>query len=442
MKLKERLKSLHRYRVIGKVSGVTGPVIEAILPKVSIGDSCILENGLETEVVGFKNGKTLLMAFDDTKGIRVGSKIYANLHPITVGVGKDLLGTVIDPFGNPLNKDHIEYENCFYLRNDFINPFMRERIKEPLDIGIRSINALLTIGKGQRIGIFAGAGVGKSTLLGMIARYTEADINVIALIGERGREVKEFIEDNLGKEGLKKSVVITATSEQTPLSKIRAAYAATAIANYFSNQGKNVLFLLDSLTRLAMAQREIGLAIGEPPTTKGYTPSVFSLLPKIIEQAGNFKGRGSITGIYTVLVEGDDIHSDPVGDAALGFLDGHIILSRELANKRVYPAVDIQKSVSRLVNQLVSEEILEYQSIFIDLLSTYKEAEEMINLGLYKKGTSPKIDLAIDVFPKLENFLKQNINETVNIQESFAQLKALIDEIKKEGGARYGISWS
>jgi flagellum-specific ATP synthase len=439
MKLKERLKNLPKYKIKGKVVGVTGPIIEAVLPKVSIGDSCLLENGLEAEVVGFKNEKTLLMAFDDTKGIKANSLIEACMNQVSIGVSEELLGSVIDPFGNPLNKEKIQYTNFFYLKNDFINPMERSRITEPLDLGIRSINSLLTVGKGQRIGIFAGAGIGKSTLLGMISRYTEADVNVIALVGERGREVREFIEDNLGEEGLKKSVVVVATSEQTPLAKIRAVFAATAIAKYFSNLGKNVLFLLDSLTRLAMAQREIGLAVGEPPTTKGYTPSVFSLLPKVIEQAGNFEGKGSITGIYTVLVEGDDISMDPVGDAALGFLDGHIVLSRDMANKRIYPAVDVLKSVSRLMPQLVNDEILSNYSKFMDIEATYREAEDMVNLGLYKKGTSPKIDLSIAVHPYLENFLKQKVDEKITLNESFTQLKNLMEFVKKEG-VKYGIN--
>lgn len=430
MKLKERLKNLPKFITKGRIVGVSGPIIEAYLPNVSIGDSCYLENGLETEVVGFRDGKTLLMAYDDTYGIKVGSFVEAALEPVNVGVGEELLGTVIDPFGNPLNKPYIRFENKYYLRNDPINPMQRGRISEPLDVGIRSINALLTVGKGQRIGIFAGAGVGKSTLLGMISRYTEADVNVIALIGERGREVREFIEDNLRQEGLAKSVVVTATSDQTPLAKVRAVYTAIAIANYFSNKNKNVLFLVDSLTRLAMAQREIGLAIGEPPTSKGYTPSVFSLLPKIIEQAGTFEGKGSITGIYTVLVEGDDVSSDPVADAAVGFLDGHIILSKAMAQKRIFPAVDVLKSISRLTPQLVDEQVLNMQAKFISLLATYKEAEDMVHMGLYQKGSSPKLDLAIDHYEQLEEFLKQSVNTKKNFKESLQDLEKIVKTIE------------
>lgn len=429
MKLKERLKSLPKYKVKGKIVGVSGPIIEAVLPKVSIGDACVFENGMEAEIVGFKNSKTLLMSYDDTKGVKVGSYVEAKLEPLKIGVDEELLGTVVDPFGNPLNKEAIKYSNYYYIKNDPINPLKRERIKEPLDMGIRSINALLTVGKGQRVGIFASAGLGKSTLLGMVSKFTDADVNVIALIGERGREVREFIEDNLGKEGLKKSVVVVATSDQTPLAKIRAAYSALAIANFFSNKGKNVLFLVDSLTRLAMAQREIGLAIGEPPTTKGYTPSVFSLLPKVIEQAGTFSDRGSITGIYTVLVEGDDISLDPVADAAVGFLDGHIVLSRAMAQKRVFPAIDVLKSISRLTPQIVSEDILKMQSKYFEMESAYREAEEMINLGLYKTGSSKKIDTAIKYHKDLENFLRQNFNEKVDLERSFKELSQLIAKI-------------
>ena len=440
MKLKERLKRIPRYKIKGKIAGVTGPIIEAHLPKVSIGDSCVLENKVEAEVVGFKDGKTLLMAYDDTKGISVGSWIESSQEPVSIGVGEDLLGCVVDPFGKPLNKDSFVPSYQYYLKNEIVNPLKRARITQPLDVGIRSINALLTIGKGQRIGIFAGAGVGKSTLLGMISRYTEADVNVIVLVGERGREVREFIEDNLGEEGLKKSVVVVATSDQPPLAKIRAVYTAVAIANYFSNMGRDVLFLVDSLTRLAMAQREIGLAVGEPPTTKGYTPSVFALLPKFIEQAGNFVGRGSITGIYTVLVEGDDISMDPVADAAMGFLDGHIVLSRELANKRIFPAIDVLKSVSRLMPQLVDDDILKYQAIFMDLETTYRESEDMINLGLYKKGTTPKIDLAIQMHKEMEEFIKQDMKMKVSFEESINQLEELIEKIRKEG-LSYGINW-
>ncbi|WP_457569744.1 FliI/YscN family ATPase [Desulfurobacterium sp.] len=439
--MKERLKNLPRYKIVGKVTGVKGPLIESALPKVCLGDFCTIDGKVEAEVVGFKDGRTLLMAYSDTTGISVGSQIEPKPGSVKIGVSRELLGTVIDPFGNPLNRDRITYTDFTYLQGESINPLKRDRIREPLDLGIRSINALLTVGKGQRIGIFSGAGVGKSTLMGMIARYTSADVNVIVLVGERGREVREFIEDNLGEEGLKKSVVVVATSDQPPLAKIRAVLTGCAIAEYFSSQNNDVLLLLDSLTRLAMAQREIGLTVGEPPTTKGYVPSVFSLLSKVIERAGNFTGQGSITGIYTVLVEGDEIALDPVADAAVGFLDGHIVLSRALANRRIFPAIDILKSISRLTPQLVSEEVLKWQSFFIDLEATYRESQDMINLGLYKKGTNPKIDLAIAVHDKMEEFMKQRIEERVSLEESLSSLKSLIEYISNEGG-KYGYQWT
>ncbi|SMP13805.1 flagellum-specific ATP synthase [Desulfurobacterium pacificum] len=437
--MKERLRSLPKYKVIGRVSGVKGNVVEATLPKVHIGDFCTIDSSIEAEVVGFKDGKTLLMAYSDTTGISLGSRIESKIAGLKIGVSKDLLGLILDPFGNPLNAEKFVPTDFVPLKAEPINPLKRDRIKEPLDLGVRAINGLLTIGKGQRVGIFSGAGVGKSTLLGMVSRYTDADVNVVALIGERGREVREFIEDNL-KNGLEKSVVVVATSDMPPLAKVRAAFTACAIAEYFSDMGKNVLLLIDSLTRFAMAQREIGLAVGEPPTSKGYTPSVFTLMAKLVERAGNFLGGGSITGIYTVLVEGDDISMDPVADAAVGFLDGHIVLSRELANRRLYPAIDIVRSISRLTPQIVSEEILEFQSIVMDVESTYKENSDVITLGLYKRGTSPKIDLAIDAHEKIENFIRQKVDEKIDLYRSFEDLRGLVEYIKVQG-ERYGYRW-
>ncbi len=438
MKLEERLKQIKKYKITGKVVGVVGPLIEAILPEVSIGDACEIED-IEAEVIGFKDGKTLLMVYSDTKGIKVGSKVKAKNTFPKADVGECLLGKVIDAFGKPIDGSYINCKEKVNIHLEPVNPLERERVNEVFDTGIRVINGLLTIGKGQRIGILAGAGVGKSSLLGMIAKFSNADVNVIALIGERGREVREFIEDNLGEEGLRKSVVIVSTSDQPPLAKIRASILANAIAKYFSNKGKDVLLMFDSLTRLAMAQREVGLTVGEPPTTKGYTPSVFSLLPKIIETSGKFK-KGSITGIYTVLVEGDDISSDPIADSAVGFLDGHIVLSRDFANKRIFPAVDILRSISRLTPQLVDEKILNMQKAVIELENAYREAEDMINLGIYKKGSNPKIDLALDIHEEIINFIKQGLNEKVNFAESLKQLEDLYKKIQTEG-LRYGIGY-
>jgi flagellum-specific ATP synthase len=307
-----------------------------------------------------------------------------------------------------------------------LNPLDRNRVKDPLDVGVRSINGLLTCAKGQRIGILAGTGVGKSMLMGMIARNTNADVNVIALIGERGREVKEFIEENLGPEGLKKSVVIAATSDQPPLVRLRGAYIATTIAEFFRDQGKDVILMMDSVTRFAMAQREIGLSVGEPPTTRGYTPSVFSMLPKLLERAGTNPGDGSITGLYTVLVEGDDLN-EPISDAVRAILDGHIVLSRELASHNHYPAVDILNSISRLMIDVVSKEHQELSMQFNDILATYREAADLINIGAYAKGSNAKIDLAIAKIDRMNQFLRQGMNEQVGLAETIIQLKAIVE---------------
>lgn len=438
--MKERLKRIPKYRVIGKVEGVKGAIIEARLPKVHIGDFCQVNGSIEAEVVGFREGKTLLMAYDDTAGITIGTKVEARLSGVKIGVSPQILGSVIDPFGRVLNGREFTPTDYVPLKPSPVNPLERGRINSPLDLGIRAINGLLTVGRGQRIGIFAGAGVGKSTLLGMISRYTDADVNVVALIGERGREVREFIEDNLGS-GLERSVVVVATSDMPPLAKIRAAYTACAIAEYFSSMKKNVLLLIDSLTRFAMAQREIGLSVGEPPTSKGYTPSVFSSLARLVERAGNFVGGGSITGIFTVLVEGDEISLDPVADAAVGLLDGHIVLSRELANRRLFPAIDVLRSISRLTPQVVSQEVLELQSVVFELETVYRENQDVIQLGLYKRGSSPMIDLSIFAHERLESFIKQGIDERVGLEESFRELSGLVKSIIKEG-ERYGIKWN
>jgi len=308
-----------------------------------------------------------------------------------------------------------------------LNPLDRNRVQEPLDVGVRAINGLLTCAKGQRIGILAGTGVGKSILMGMIARNTSADVNVIALIGERGREVKEFIEENLGPEGLKRSVVIAATSDQPPLVRLRGAFIATTIAEFFRDQGKDVILMMDSVTRFAMAQREIGLSVGEPPTTRGYTPSVFSMLPKLLERAGTSSGTGSITGLYTVLVEGDDLN-EPISDAVRAILDGHIVLSRELASHNHYPAVDILNSISRLMIDVVSKEHHELSMQFNDILATYREAEDLINIGAYTKGSNARIDLAIEKIDQMNRFLRQGMNEKVDMAETIGQLKAVLED--------------
>src|SRR3990170_2249563 len=365
-------------RVHGKVSEITGLVVEGYGPAVSIGEVCgIFPNGhdrfLNAEVVGFKQGKVLLMPLESIQGLGPGCKITSLRRKASVKVGRELLGRVIDGLGNPIdNKGSINCEDEYPIYAEPINPLQRSRIREPMDLGVRAINGLLTCGKGQRMGIFSGSGVGKSVLLGMIARNTEADVNVIGLIGERGREVREFLEKNLGHDGLARSVVVVAASDMHPLIRMRAAYVATSIAEYFRDQSANVLLMVDSLTRFAMAQREVGLSVGEPPTTKGYTPSVFSILPKLLERCGVIEGRGSITGLYTILVEGDDFN-EPIADAARSILDGHISLSRDLAHKNHYPAIDALQSISRVMVDLVDQEHRKKAGEILNILATYKK---------------------------------------------------------------------
>jgi flagellum-specific ATP synthase len=307
-----------------------------------------------------------------------------------------------------------------------VNPLEKDRVREPLDVGIRAINALLTCGKGQRLGIMAGTGIGKSILLGMIARNTSADVNVVALIGERGREVKEFIEENLGDEGLKNSVVVAAASDQPPLVRLRGAFIAHTIAEYFRDRGKDVLLMMDSVTRFALAQREIGLSVGEPPTTRGFTPSVFSLLPKLMERAGTSSGKGTITGLYTVLVEGDDL-TEPISDSVRAILDGHIVLSRQLSSHNHYPAIDVLESISRLMIDVVSKEQINLAMQFKDILATYREAEDLINIGAYAQGSNPKIDLAIQKFEAFNQFLQQDIGESASMQDSISRLQQIME---------------
>ncbi len=433
MKLKtllEELKKNNSPQVYGRIKKVVGLIVECEGIKAPIGCVCKIINTDEgkeilAEVVGFKNSSLLLMPYEDIRGIRPGSPVK-KVHSLSfLPVGRGFLGRVIDSFGKPIDGgDEVVPEDFYPLISTPINPLKRPRINEPLDVGIRAINGVLTIGKGQRVGIMAGSGVGKSTLMGMIARYTKADVNVIALIGERGREVLEFIEKSLGEEGLKRSVVVVATSDQSPLMRIRAAYAATAIAEFFRDQGLDVLFMMDSVTRFAMALREVGIAAGEPPTTKGYTPSVFAQLPKLLERAGR-TNKGSITGIYTVLVEGDDF-TEPIADAVRSILDGHIVLTRELADQGHYPSIDVLKSVSRLRDDVVPKDIVEKSNVLISLLATYKRVEDMINIGAYKEGTNKEIDKAIKAYDKIMNYLKQDINEKCTLEESFKGLELVV----------------
>jgi len=415
----------------GCVVRVTGLVIEGEGPAASVGDICHIfpqaaSSLIEAEVVGFQEGRTQLMPLGAIQGIVPGSRIVPTRRTASVGVGPGLLGRVLDGLGKPIDgQGPIQYEAHYPLSGLPSNPLTRARITEPVDVGIRAINALLTLGKGQRLGIFSGSGVGKSTLLGMIARHARADVNVIALIGERGREVKEFIEENLGPEGMKRSVVVAATSDQPALVRIRGAYVATSVAEYFRDQGADVMLMMDSTTRFAHASREVGLSVGEPPTTRGYTPSVFAQLPLLLERAGNWHDKGSITGLYTVLVEGDDMN-EPVADALRAILDGHIVLRRELAARNRYPAIDPLHSISRLMVDVAQPEHLTLARRFLQFLSVYTGSEDMIRIGAYVQGSSPEIDQAIKMFPKLETFLKQNYKDSAPLAESVSSLKAIL----------------
>ncbi len=416
--------------VTGKISRVTGLLMEGTGPHTTLGGLCEIEPQggaapVRAEVVGFRDRKILLMPYGESTGIGPGDRVRV-VEPVgTVAVGDGLLGRIIGGFGEALDGlGEISVGDEAPLHAEPLNPLERARIKEPLDLGIRALNGVLTCGKGQRLGILAGSGVGKSILLGMIARYTRADINVIALIGERGREVREFIEKDLGPEGLGRSVVVAVTSDQSPLLRIRAAYVATAVAEYFRDQGKSVNLMMDSVTRFAMAQREIGLAIGEPPTTKGYTPSVFALLPKLLERTGTGRGAGSITGLYTVLVEGDDMN-EPIADATRAILDGHIVLSRKLAAQDHYPAIDILNSKSRVMIDIVTEGHRKDANRLIAALATYRNAEDLINIGAYTRGSSGKIDEAIEKYPAIQAYLRQEITERVSLEASTAALKSI-----------------
>ena len=415
----------------GKVNRIIGLVIEGDGPSVSVGSLCTIypKNlmSIQAQVVGFQDKKILLMPLGDITGIEPGSIIESTEDSPTYRPSNALIGRVIDGNGLPLDgKGPITGGIEYPLMGRPMNPLERQRLIEPLDVGIRSINGLLSFAKGQRLGILAGTGVGKSVLMGMIARNTNADINVIALIGERGREVKEFIDENLGEEGLKRSVVIAAASDQPPLVRLRGAYIATTIAEYFRDQGNDVMLMMDSVTRFALAQREIGLSVGEPPTTRGFTPSVFSLLPKLLERAGTSSGEGSITGLYTVLVEGDDLN-EPISDAVRAILDGHIVLSRELASHNHYPAIDILNSVSRLMIDVVSKEHYDLSMKFKDILATYKSAEDLINIGAYTRGSNPKIDQAIQKYDLMVPYLRQGITESVDWRTSMNALKNILE---------------
>ncbi len=415
----------------GKVTDVIGAIIVSVGPNVSLGEICTIidRSGKEicqTEVVGFKEGKVLSIALGEIQNIAPSCQIVASGRSFSIGVGEQLLGRVIDGFGNPIDgKGEIEFASIRNSYREPPNPLSRKRISTPLQTGVRAIDGLLTVGKGQRVGIFAGSGVGKSVMLGMIARNTNADVSVIVLVGERGREVKEFIEKDLGEEGLKKSIIVVATSDKPSLARIKAAFIGTTIAEYFRDLGKDVVLMMDSVTRFAHAQREIGITIGEPPTTKGYTPSVFSILPKLLERAGT-SSTGSITGFYTVLVDGDDM-SDPIADSVRSILDGHFVLSRKLANKGQFPAIDPLQSISRVMPDIVPPDHRKRAMEFNEILSAYNEAEDLINIGAYVKGSNPQIDHALNKIQSLRKFMKQDINEGTEYSETISRLEKLIE---------------
>ncbi len=416
-------------RTCGIVQEVTGMVIKGHGPALPVGGMCSVETkgagAIPAEVVGFRKNTVLLMPLGEMLGIEPGSKIWAGDETASAAVGSGLLGRILSGTGEPIDdKGPLLPEARYPLYAKPLNPMERPRIDSPVDVGVRPINACLTLGKGQRIAIMAGSGVGKSTLLGMIARNTTADVSVIALIGERGRELRDFIERDLGREGLEQSVVIVATSDQPPLIRLRGAYLAMAVAEFFRDQGKDVIFMMDSVTRFAMAHREVGLSIGEPPTSRGYTPSVFAELPRLLERAGRKGEQGSITGIYTVLVEGDDMN-EPIADAVRSIVDGHVVLKRELAHQGHYPAIDILSSVSRVMKDIAAPGQLQAYQKLIKVLSTYERAEDLINLGAYNKGSNPDIDYAINKIGKIRDFLTQEIDEKVSYSQSIEQLIGL-----------------
>ncbi len=429
-KYEEALRSCQPIKMEGKIVKVAGIVAQANGPGMSIGSLCCIKNSsgqnMQAEVIGFNDKRVIVMPFGEMRGIEPGSRIVdINKRP-TIKVGEAYLSRVVDGLGHPIDgKGSIHAKADYPIYGNVINPLKREIINEVIDVGVCSINAMHTLGKGQRIAIMSGSGVGKSVLMGMIARHTVADVIVIALIGERGREVREFIERNLGEEGLKKSVVVAATSDSPALVRIRGAHLATTIAEYFRDKGLDVILIMDSITRFAMSLREVGLAAGEPPSAKGYTPSVFIQIPKLLERTGNVEKKGSITGVYTVLVEGDDMN-EPIADSVRSIVDGHIILSRDLAHKGHYPAVDVLSSISRVMYDIVEGDHLDMARKLVKVLATYREAEDLINIGAYADGSDPQIDYAKKKIHKINSFLQQDIKQSITFKESIARLKDVL----------------
>lgn len=427
-----KISEQNYFRKMGKVVNVVGLTMESAGPDAKLGELCkIFPDGENTkpimaEVVGFKDNKTLLMPYEAVDGIGAGCKVLGTGSPLFVEVSEELLGCTLDGLGRPGDGRTLKRGRAYSVEAKPPDPMSRTIIDEVLTLGVKAVDGLITVGKGQRIGIFAGSGVGKSTLMGMFARNTKADVNVIALIGERGREVREFIERDLGEEGMKRSIVVVATSDRPALERKKAAQTATAIAEYFRDKGKDVLLMMDSLTRFSMAQREIGLASGEPPVTRGYPPSVYSEMPKLLERAGR-DAKGSITGLYTVLVDGDDFN-EPITDTARSILDGHIMLSRKLGHKNHYPAIDVLQSISRCMSQIVEGEHKKCAGKLRNVLATYNEAEDLINIGAYKSGSNPEIDYAIEKIGAVNEFLCQNVEEKFDYSQALQMLKELFED--------------
>ncbi|MFO7255949.1 MAG: flagellar protein export ATPase FliI [Bacillota bacterium] len=425
----DRLARVEGYRQRGWVSQVVGLTIESSGPRATVGQLCTIHPAgdrppILAEVVGFRDRKTILMPLGEMQGIGPGNTVVAERRGLTAPVGWKLLGRVLDGLGRPMDGlGPLQAEGRYPVHRQPPDPLTRQRVTTPLPLGVRAIDGLLTCGRGQRLGIFAGSGVGKSTLLGMIARNTAADVNVIALIGERGREVRDFLEEDLGPEGLARSVVVVATSDQPALVRTKGAYLATAIAEYFRDQGKDVLLLMDSVTRFAMAQREVGLAVGEPPATKGYTPSVFAELPRLLERSGAGE-RGTITGLYTVLVDGDDL-TDPIADSVRSILDGHVVLSRRLAERDHYPAIDVLASVSRVMREVTGPAQQRAAARVRALLAAYRDAEDLIQVGAYAHGSNPDVDTAIARMDAIDSFLRQGVDERTEFEETLRRLEAL-----------------
>lgn len=424
------VQSMESIRMMGKVTKVIGLVIESEGPSINLGELCYVfprnqAPPLPAEVVGFRDNRVLLMPLGEMQGIGPGNEVVSSQRLLQVKVGKALLGRILDGLGNPIDGKGPITADCEYsIQNVPPAPLSRRRICEPVSVGIRALDGLMTLGKGQRMAILAGSGVGKSTMMGMIARNTSADINVIALIGERGREVLDFIERDLGEEGLQKSVVVVSTSDQPALLRIKGANTATAVAEYFRDQGLDVMLMMDSLTRVAMAQREVGLTIGEPPATRGYPPSVFAMMPKLLERSGTGE-KGSITGMYAVLVDGDDMN-EPIADNVRSIVDGHVVLSRRLATQNHYPPIDILASLSRVMTEVVSQDHVQAAQRIRSLQATYQEAEDLINIGAYATGSNPEIDRAIDKNQAIRSFLRQGVMERANLEETVKLMKQIV----------------